>query len=446
VCDVLVALTDATRRGTVVFGRNSDRPVDDCQVVHASPHRARERGRSARCSYVDVPDDDEALATLGCRPYWCWGYESGVNEAGVAGGNSAIYTRVLRETALASEPGLTGMDLLRFALERAATAEGAVGVITDLLERYGQWGSAVPGQSHDSGSYDNAFLLADARESWVLETAGRAWAAERVPAGVRSLSNEPTIRRGWSEASSGLEQHARGRGWVQPPERAFDFALDYGDHEHYSRQGSHIRCARSAALLQAASGAIDERAMMGFLRDHYEGTFLGGPQFHPYLPDFHTICMHVSPAGFTWGNTATSFVVELATGAPPMAWVAFGPPCTGLYTAVPFDAAIPAPLATAGTAGLEVRPAVDAPLDTFHERSLWWRIRRLVDAVAANPERLPAVRELFHPLEEARLRRAEQVHHAGAPERDAFLEAQVAETEEALARIERRFTVRAGTA
>ena len=212
-CDVLVALADATQHGTVVFGKNSDRPVDDCQVLHHAPPRKADAGRRIRCTYVEVADAEAALATFGCRPYWCWGYETGLNEAGLVGGNAALFTRPLRESAESDTPlGLLGMDLLRLGLERSSTAVGAVEAIVGLLAAYGQWGSALPGASHRSGSYDNSFLLADRREAWVLETAGREWAAERVHSGVRSLSNEPTIRTAQTRSSADLEGYARARG------------------------------------------------------------------------------------------------------------------------------------------------------------------------------------------------------------------------------------------
>ena len=54
---------------------------------------------------------------LGSRPEWMWGLEHGVNEAGVAAGNATIYTTL---DPRGVPDGLTGMDLVRLALERAA--------------------------------------------------------------------------------------------------------------------------------------------------------------------------------------------------------------------------------------------------------------------------------------------------------------------------------------
>lgn len=66
----------------------------------------------------------------------------------------------------------------RLGLERADTAEKAVDVITELLEKYGQGGSCM---EDDSGfTYHNSFLMSDRKEAWLLETSGKYWAAERV--------------------------------------------------------------------------------------------------------------------------------------------------------------------------------------------------------------------------------------------------------------------------
>lgn len=66
----------------------------------------------------------------------------------------------------------------RLGLERADTAEKALAVIADLLEKYGQGGNCM--ESHMVFTYHNSFLIADRKEAWVLETSGKYWAAEKV--------------------------------------------------------------------------------------------------------------------------------------------------------------------------------------------------------------------------------------------------------------------------
>ena len=64
----------------------------------------------------------------------------GANEHGVAIGNEAVFTKVPYDKG----PALLGMDLLRLALERAATARQALDVITGLLVEHGQGGNCTP--------------------------------------------------------------------------------------------------------------------------------------------------------------------------------------------------------------------------------------------------------------------------------------------------------------
>ncbi len=447
-CDVIVAMPDVTRNGRVLFGKNSDRPAKETQVLYFSPGGTRASGEEVQCSYVSVPEKSVVLATIGCRPYWCWGYETGMNEAGVIGGNAAIYTRAYHQKSNRRNPGLTGMDLLRLGLERGRSAEEALSVIVELLDEFGQWGSAVQGKDHDEGSYENSFLLADRKEAWVLETSGRRWVAERVVRGTRTVSNELTIRKNWAEACSDLEAHARNSGWWDPESEEFDFARVYGDHEHYSRQVSHIRWKRGNQLLERERGRIEATTLMTILRDHYEDTFLQGPQFHPFLPDFHTICMHDSPSGFTWGNTATSVVVELdpENPAPPLFWTAYLPPCTSLYTAIPFGEIRPETVGRAGNAGLSVWRPQDAPEDGFVESSMWWRIHRVVEEVRKNPlKRWQEVKELLCPIEVAHVNKIVGFRPGGGEGENTAIEKLVAEHIDdlfsALEKLEKRWNV-----
>lgn len=51
-------------------------------------------------------------------------------------------------------------------------------VITELLDKYGQGGNCMEDQC--GFTYHNSFLISDRTEAWVLETAGKYWAAEKV--------------------------------------------------------------------------------------------------------------------------------------------------------------------------------------------------------------------------------------------------------------------------
>lgn len=88
----------------------------------------------------------------------------------------------------------------RLALERSRSAQEAVHVITGLLERHGQGGSCR--EDPTPFCYHNTFLLADRTEAWVLETAGRLWAAQRIQGegrcwGLPFASLSPALGRGW---------------------------------------------------------------------------------------------------------------------------------------------------------------------------------------------------------------------------------------------------------
>jgi secernin len=311
-----------------------------------------------------------------------------------------------------------------------------------LIEAYGQFGSGVPGKGHTAGGYDNSFVIADAAEAWVFEGVGRRWAARRLTSGFASISNQLSIRQTWDLGSGDLPAYALAQGWW-PPELAgaFDFARAYTD-ERVPRQVSHLRARRSQLLLAEQAGHITPRWMQRIARDHYEDTFLGGPYFDAADPDFLTLCMHVSPADFTWGNTASSCIVELppTPGALPVFWWTPGPPCNGCY--VPFfvhGSQLPASVSRAGTFGRRVvRPDEAAP-DGFAPDSYWWLFRRLMDVVkggevSSQPDcytvRNRRVRAVFDALErefEAALpevvARAGRVGEGAAEPRAAVLDA-----------------------
>ena len=413
-CDTFVVLPDASALGATALCKNSDRPAFDCQVLERHEARTAGPGASLRLAYLCVPEAPESFATVGASPYWCWGYEEGINEFGVAIGNEAVYSRELallaaREGTAHAEPrGILGMELVRLGLERAKSATEALEVMTGLLEAYGQWGSGVPMADAAAGSYDNSYLIADAKGAWILETAGRRWAARKIETGFAAISNELTIRDEATRACADLEAHARAMGWTAEQGARFDFAAAYAADDR-PRQVSHVRLQRMRSMLSgflSQGGAVRTRDMKAILRDHYEGTFLEGPAFTAADPDFLTICMHDSKAKFTWGDTASSIVAVLPEEGLPYAWWLAGVPCTGVYIPVFAHGGLPGFLGKAGGFGRRLAPPSSVEADAFAEGSYWWEMKRLLRAVngdardaASYGRRHGMVRNAFDALE-----------------------------------------------
>jgi len=194
-CDVLVALAPVTDVGRTIFAKNSDRPPGERQVVEWSP--ARLDVGTVRATHLAVPAHPQpTLACVLSRPAWCWGAEHGVNEAGVAVGNTTVYTTLDPRGAVT---GLTGMDLVRLALERATTAAEAVEVIGRAIDEFGQGGSGHdPALVPEGRPYWNSFLVADPTSAFVVDTSGGDRAVERVH-DVRAISNRTSVP-GFDEA------------------------------------------------------------------------------------------------------------------------------------------------------------------------------------------------------------------------------------------------------
>jgi dipeptidase len=391
-CDTWVALRDATADRSVILGKNSDRPPMEAQPLVQFPRRKHAAGEMLNCTYIAIPQAAETYEHIGSKIWWAFGYEAGMNEFGVAIGNEAVFSKEPYQWG----DGLLGMDLLRLGLERGKTAYEAMHVIVALLERYGQSGDCERAGEWGKANYHNSFILADPREAWVLETAGRYWAAKRVTAGVYSISNIYTIEKSWDEAHPRLAAHAVEMGWAKSA-ASFNFARDYGD---YWAKGSkdpgamQIRRNMTLACVRRDAGAITPASMMKISRSHLEGT-VAEPRRSPAETFFSTPCFHDN--GRRLQHSAASMVAHLRADLPgplrQVYWSSFSNPCSNVYK--PFYMHGPA-----------VPEHYARGASTYSAESPWWQANRVKLLCDLNYRALaPAAREAFDAAENAAMER-----------------------------------------
>jgi hypothetical protein len=303
-CDTMVALGNSTRDGSVLFAKNSDRQPNEPHILIHIPRREHGPGATVKCTYIEVEQSPETYEVFLLKPSWIWGCEMGGNEFGLNIGNEAVFTREKYEGT-----GLTGMDLIRLALERCRTSEEAMDLIIALLERYGQGGNCGYQKKF---TYHNSFLIADKESAWVLETAGQYWAAERVK-DVRSISNCLSIGTSFDRAHPRLIEHAVEKGWCQS-ERDFDFARCYSDPLFTYFSGARNRGSCSQSMLEQNKGKIDAALMKSILRWHQPAV--EGKQFRS--ASLRSVCMH--GGGLIGDHTTGSYIASL-TGKRCTYWV-----------------------------------------------------------------------------------------------------------------------------
>jgi len=269
-CDTFVVFPPVSPAGKAIFGKNSDRPNGEKQSITRYPRRSyTSTDPLLRCTYVDIPQSNETAAVLLSQIDWMWGCEMGANEYGVVIGNEAVWTVEPME-----KRALLGMDLVRLGLERGKTPREAVHVITSLLETYGQGGACA--ENDPSFTYHNSFLIANCKEAWVLETAGRNWVAERVTQPTRNISNGLTIRTSFDLSSKGLKEYAKQKGYWDGRE-PFDFAacFSYGGVDELS-DSRQVCGEKLLKKHHTGIGTLTSSAMMEILRDHKSGICMHG--------------------------------------------------------------------------------------------------------------------------------------------------------------------------
>ena len=295
------------------LAKNSDRSPNEPQLVEFYP--AREGlGGDLRVTYTTIPQAERTHAVLLSRPAWMWGAEIGVNEHGLCIGNEAVFTK-----GNYGKTGLTGMDMLRLALERTDTATTAAELLIELLQRYGQGGNC--GFDHKF-YYDNGFLIMDRKKLYVLETAGKEWVLKEQTRA--SISNRLSLG-GDGDRYSGAPCDFRKR-YTEPV------------YTHFS--GSVHRLAQTRDSLATAEDTMD---CMTALRRHRHGSDPFGKG------DVGSVCMHFG--GLVGDHTTASMVVELAEGRTVVWNTGTSLPCVSLFKPWLFGSDMTAPVFAPGDEG-----------------------------------------------------------------------------------------------
>lgn len=393
-CDTLCVPGD----GRMLFAKNSDRAVGEVQVVEAFGRRTG--GRELATQYLTIPDPAGAVAVIGSRPTWLWGFEHGINEYRVAIGNERVWTARDAESA---EPRLIGMDLVRLALERATTAGAALDVLVELLEAHGQGGIA---EEASGESYFSSFLVADPSAAWIVETCGTSWAA-RPATGGGSISNRLSLTDDWARASADVAPGSSFQQFIDPA-----FPTGHAD----------LRLAATGAATRSASA--DARTLVATMRHHGDHAWgaVGDPagRSATALDPVATADMQLDGTGVSvcmhlrnWEATAASLVAELPADPdePQRAWAALGSPCVSVYLPLFPDVTdpstgagtVPACLTDPGTwQRFDVlRRRVEAARDTTNSS-----MSNDLSSIDPSPDdlgagTLAAIRDVLGPLEDA---------------------------------------------
>jgi len=281
------------------FGKNSDRSPNEPQVVEYYPAQVHNTAK-VKTTYIEVDQVEKTKAIVLSRPTWMWGGEMGVNECGVCIGNEAVFTK-----GAYGKDGLTGMDMLRLALERSGTAEEALHCILELLEKYGQGGNC--GYDHDF-YYDNGFLIMDRNEMYILETAGKNWVYKKTDCGA--ISNRLSIGEE-GDVYSGAK---------------CDFVKQHTEIVYSTFSKAANRRSLTSEAIEGANCLEDIFAALR-LHEHTGEPFCRGSVGSP--------CMHFG--GLVGDHTTQSMAVELPENGDMKIWITgMSTPCVSIFKPYPF--------------------------------------------------------------------------------------------------------------
>lgn len=320
-CDTMVAVGSVTKSGNVIFAKNSDREPDEPQVLLRIPRKRYDLSicPKLKTTYIELDQVEETNEIVISKPSWMWGCEMGFNEYSVMIGNEAVFTK--EDYA---KTGLTGMDMIRLALERTKTAKEAVDYIIYLLGRFGQGGNCGYTKKME---YHNAFIVADKADAYVIETAGRYWVMRKVK-DFYSISNGLTIENDYDACHPELIQDC-----VEAKKCScrddLNFRKIFSDPLYTQFSGCKQRRPLSMELLERATGNVTVETMMSTLRSHQDASYNNFRK-----GSMKNLCMH--GGALVSSQTTASLVGELKD-ASEYFYTGSSLPCISVFKPFVFD-------------------------------------------------------------------------------------------------------------
>lgn len=293
-----------------LFGKNSDRHPAEPQTLVLVPRGEGNGGLSFALS----------------KPSWISGGEMGINEAGVAIGNEAVFSKYKP-----AKDGVLGMEILRKALGMAKTAKEAVDFICAFVEANDQGGN---GAFKGSLYYDNSYLIADSKEGYVLETAGRRW-AWRVAEPRDAISNCYCIEEDYkrldtqtrkeiapvNERAACSDEADPGR---KGEKESFKGHVENRFYLRFSK--AEIRRAHAISLLKGLKDSESALPFLAALRSH--GNF--DPRSR-YSKNMESLCVHEGLLPPVSATTASMAVQYLGESGAVIWFTGTSYPCISLY-------------------------------------------------------------------------------------------------------------------
>lgn len=352
-CNISLATERFTNSKKRIFSKNSNREPNEAQTILHIPRKEYAPNSTVNTTFISIPQVNSTYEVFLSKPFQTWGAEIGVNEYGVAIGNESVFTNLkLPKKNL----GLSGLDLVRLALERSKNAKQALDQITYLLEIYGQDGCG--GYQNKNLFYHNSFIIADRTDGFLLETADRFWVAKKIQE-FTAISNELTIGSDYEYSSKNLESILLKE---KNRNREFSFKKYFSDHfyTYFSfpkiRKQSHEHLANTAKNQNGNYKILDS---INILKSHPLPDF----EFEVTKSSIKSICLHAS--GYTTPNqTNGSMVVEwdvseLSQEPLQILHTGTSTPCLSLFKPFYF-----------GTKNFQ-NAATLSPSQSFAE-NLWW--------------------------------------------------------------------------